>query len=385
MTETARSAMTQATNRPDFSRVRFPQMDALRGLASAWVVLFHARAGQHLELLASSWPRFVDWFIAHGDLGVSVFFVVSGFVIAHSTGTDHVSFAYARRLLARRWLRLSPPYWASIALVLALGALSARFVPGKAFELPSLGRLGAHLFYLQDLLRMPALSSVYWTLCLEVQFYVTFYVLMLLVSALRRRVADAVAYVCVFGPALFLSNLWPLGLAPFELLGSFFGQWHLFLLGALLWRASVVRAAQKLLTCLTVGELVVLGGAALVRHDLTLGAGVLTGILILTTAQNPRLSALWSLRPLQTLGLISYSLYLTHNPITGAVFRVGYRLTGHSKGAEALWLVISVATCLAVAYGLHLAVERPAIRVSRKLRPPADPGPQAARSAGLSR
>ena len=34
------------------------------------------------------------------------------------------------------------------------------------------------------------------------------------------------------------------------------------------------------------------------------------------------------------LGSISYSLYLIHNPITGAFYRVAYRLTGHGLGAR---------------------------------------------------
>jgi peptidoglycan/LPS O-acetylase OafA/YrhL len=44
-------------------------------------------------------------------------------------------------------------------------------------------------------------------------------------------------------------------------------------------------------------------------------------------------------RWLQFLGLISYSLYLIHNLVTGAAFRIGFILTGRSVFTEVLWWV----------------------------------------------
>ena len=53
-------------------------------------------------------------------------------------------------------------------------------------------------------------------------------------------------------------------------------------------------------------------------------------------AVSGRIYSACSWRWIQMLGAISYSLYLTHIPITGAAFRVGYMVTGRSPILEAV-------------------------------------------------
>ena len=74
---------------------------------------------------------------------------------------------------------------------------------------------------------------------------------------------------------------------------------------------------------------------------------------------------------LQFLGKISYSLYLVHNPITGAVFRAGYMLTGRTLLTEAVWWAVSVATCVIAATFVFSVIERPSLRLSLALTHPA--------------
>ena len=64
--------------------MRFAFVDALRAVAALSVVLFRASAGDHIPILYGSLPFPVQMVIAHGDAGVAFFFVLSGFVIAHS-------------------------------------------------------------------------------------------------------------------------------------------------------------------------------------------------------------------------------------------------------------------------------------------------------------
>ena len=73
-------------------------------------------------------------------------------------------------------------------------------------------------------------------------------------------------------------------------------------------------------------------------------------------------------RWLQFLGLISYSLYLLHNPITGASFRVGYMLTGHSVTLELVWWVASICACVAAAAAAWWCIERPSMNFARKIK-----------------
>jgi peptidoglycan/LPS O-acetylase OafA/YrhL len=91
-------------------------------------------------------------------------------------------------------------------------------------------------------------------------------------------------------------------------------------------------------------------------------------------------------RWLQFLGTISYSLYLIHNPITGAAFRAGFLLTGRNIYTEAFWWLVSLAACIGAATLFWLFIERPSARLAKKfgekltfsrdkIRPCAQPSP----------
>src|ERR1019366_7007946 len=104
---------------------RFAFIDALRGLAALSVVLFHAKEGNHTPDMFSLMPGWIAALFDNGNLGVAVFFVLSGFVISHSIYAERVSAPFAGRFMLRRSLRLDPPYWAAIALSLGFAFLSA--------------------------------------------------------------------------------------------------------------------------------------------------------------------------------------------------------------------------------------------------------------------
>jgi peptidoglycan/LPS O-acetylase OafA/YrhL len=351
---------------------RFLFIDALRGLAALSVVLFHAWEGRHVDELLAAMPAPARVPFHYGALGVQIFFVLSGFVIAHSMSRDPVDLRYVGRFMLRRSIRLDPPYWVSMALVVLFGLLSTRVIPGKVYALPTFGQIVAHMFYLPNLLRLPLINTIYWTLCLEIQFYLTFSLLMLLVVRLRRRGAGgwlaARAFSLVIVPAAAVADLWAYGAGPFNVLGLFVEQWYLFLAGVLVWAAVTRAEAGAHLVGFALADLAVLALAAIARRNLALGVGVSVAALILAAGRLGGLTTWLRARPFQVLGAISYSLYLTHNPITGAAFRIGYRFTGRSLATEALWLVLVVAVCIAFAWLYHRAIEGPSLSLSRRIR-----------------
>src|SRR5207244_937357 len=74
----------------------------------------------------------------------------------------------------RRSIRLDPPYWTAIVFVLALHVLGplTGIVPSPYGEAPpQASQILTHLFYAQDILGFEHLSLGFWTLCIEVQFY----------------------------------------------------------------------------------------------------------------------------------------------------------------------------------------------------------------------
>src|SRR5208282_311558 len=90
---------------------RFLLVDALRGIAAMSVVVFHLAEGHHVDQFMTVAPVWLITVIEHGDLGVAIFFVLSGFVIAHSLYGRNVTLSLAGRFMLRRSLRLDPPYW----------------------------------------------------------------------------------------------------------------------------------------------------------------------------------------------------------------------------------------------------------------------------------
>jgi peptidoglycan/LPS O-acetylase OafA/YrhL len=79
-------------------------------------------------------------------------------------------------------------------------------------------------------------------------------------------------------------------------------------------------------------------------------------------------------RWLQFLGGVSYSLYLIHNPITGAVSFLVYRQLGTGLVPDIICLAMIVTASILGAACLWLLVERPSHRLSRRVRSPMPAG-----------
>ena len=345
------------------AKERFCFVDALRGIAALAVVLFHASEGHHIPQLIAVLPRWITEIVGHGNLGVALFFVVSGFVIAHSIYSNRVTFSFAGRFMLRRSLRLDPPYWAAIILAIGFAFLSAKIVPGKPLPDVTTGQVVAHVLYLQEILGYPEINTVFWTLCLEVQYYLIYVVLL----AVTRNNPDAPYQgkptIAVIGAAALLSLLWPTGVIQNGLWpGSFLPFWHSFLLGVVAywsWR-------NRTLIPLFIGFTLVIAVSAIFTNNGFSLVSAMAAICLWCAAVTGQIvkSLRWSW--LQFLGKISYSLYLTHNPITGASFRAGFMLTGDTLVWEAFWWIVSLACCIIFAEAMWRLIEAPSIRLARR-------------------
>ena len=85
----------------------FAFVDGLRGLAALAVVLYHVGfGGQRASLVGDHMPAFIRTpIVQHGGLGVAVFFVLSGLVMAHTLRSARITPAYAGRFALRRLAR----------------------------------------------------------------------------------------------------------------------------------------------------------------------------------------------------------------------------------------------------------------------------------------
>ncbi|EHR01340.1 acyltransferase family protein [Bradyrhizobium sp. WSM471] len=321
--------------------MRFALIDALRGIAALSVLFFHAFAGGHTPLLHDRLPNLVQWPLNHGNLGVSVFFVLSGFVISHSLLSVDLTRGMAARFMLRRSLRLDPSYWFAIA-VGCVAVLIKGEPPFTAMQ------IGAHLLYAQDLLDMPAIATVFWTLCLEMQFYVVFALLLL----------------CKSRNTLIAAFVLSIPLSQFAIWnGLFTTQWYGFLLGVVTYVSWKDRSRFGWFLAYA-GCLAVL---AFTGHDLFMSACVGTACFILLLGHCGKLETYGNWGALQFLGMISYSLYLIHDRVVGATFRIAPRFPGNGLGKEIASYGAALILSIMVAFAMWFAIERPSMRLARML------------------
>jgi peptidoglycan/LPS O-acetylase OafA/YrhL len=97
-------------------------------------------------------------------------------------------------------------------------------------------------------------------------------------------------------------------------------------------------------------------------------ACAVTSVWIVFVGQGGKLGDLLNWRWLQGLGTVSYSLYLVHNPVTGAFFRLARMITPGvpaSAMLDGLIWIGSIIVCVLVATLLWALVERPSLWVAR--------------------
>ncbi|MGB3642225.1 MAG: acyltransferase [Rivularia sp. (in: cyanobacteria)] len=350
-------------------KIHFHFVDSLRGIGAVWVVLYHISATRRLVELTTILP---DWLeniaFKWGSLGVAIFFVLSGFVIAHSLRTAFITPSYVGRFSLRRLIRLSPPYY--VAIILALGsALFSSVVKNEAF-LPmnqsfSVGRLVAHLFYVQEFLGFKPFDNIYWTLNLEIQFYLIFCTLLGLAQWLNKS-NNKWGKAIVFVPAAILCATYPLGILEDNGLGAlfFFPLYYGFLLGIFAywcWQDKLKSIYFYLYAA------ILLAGGIAQSSGFTITC-VIVSILLLEVGRANQMQHFLNWQPLQFLGRISYSLYLTHNIIVGTVLFLVFKFLKANLVTEITIMVVAIFASLVFGAIMHELVEKPSIKLSRKVK-----------------
>ena len=91
-------------------------------------------------------PSWLVYVLDRGNLGVAIFFVLSGFVIALSLDAKSINLSTVGRFILRRSIRLDPPYWFAIILTISFGVLASAVVKEHPIKTFSAYQILAHLF-----------------------------------------------------------------------------------------------------------------------------------------------------------------------------------------------------------------------------------------------
>lgn len=328
---------------------RLVLVDGLRGYAALAVLLMHL--GMFLG---------IDGMLHWGRLGVPVFFVISGCVIAVSLGDQPITARFAGNYVARRMVRLDPPYYVSLVLCLALAWLVPRIHPSASYEAgdTKVSTVMANMTYTHNLLRLPQISDVAWTLCLEVEFYLTLLALWALLGNARQAWRPPV--VLALGLVGLATYQYPNPDAP----GLFFNSFRslvphlgMFALGILAFLAMTDRCSPVWFHAMAAATAVRL----LVEWEPYTAAALVTAVLIYLASRCGIMSWLLGDPVSQWLGQRSYSIYLYHFPVGWLIVKVLGQLLPSGPFKVPLQFAAAVVGALLVSHALHLGVERPSM------------------------
>ena len=162
---------------------RFVTIDALRGVAALAVVLTHTVERESFVGLGSIpyWLGLVlDRLFSYGRVGVTLFFCISGFCIhlrwARSVCNGRATSIDFKSFWKRRFLRLYPPFLVAMLIYLVVQTFNG-LIRWDAFEIYN---LVSHLLMIHnfDERTIYGIEGVFWTLAIEEQLYLAYFVLL---------------------------------------------------------------------------------------------------------------------------------------------------------------------------------------------------------------
>jgi peptidoglycan/LPS O-acetylase OafA/YrhL len=322
---------------------RLQELDALRGLAALGVLFCHFASTCHrLSILPCDFP--------YGAYGPHLFFMISGFVILMTLARTE----RAADFVVSRFSRLYPGYWVCIAVTLAVLWL---FPNGEPMPTPK--QVCVNLSMLQTWLRVPDLQTSYWTLGVELKFYLIMFLIFLTgrLRSIERFMMLWLGLIAVYRLAAGFGTPSP-SLAKTLLIADY---GHLFAAGVIFYQIKTVGhhwSRHALLAACLALQLAARNGESV--GESTAIVASFFGLFYLFVGG--RLGWI-AVGPMVHLGTISYSLYLIHGCIGNACIP---RLPGLWRWPALTMAVPLLLSLLAAALITH-GVEQPTMRLIRKL------------------
>lgn len=293
-------------------RLRF--LDALRGIAVLLVMFEHFAHG---EFALVAW---VDKNIIQiGQAGVSIFFLISGYIIPRSLSSS----GGLKGFWLHRLFRLYPAYWLSIVVALLCSSYSIFNIPHNVNG----GVVLWNITMLQGFLGVIYIIPVYWSLKFEMAFYILMS-LIFLVGFMRRPFLLFLLYsLIVFAVAaimrLSFDKYFSYGIFHINLM---LGGW---VLGE--WNAGRVNFRNAMFTiCVLIFTAIVSAFSAFHGRVDEAGVGTLSfipmvmawvvSIVIFSLALGGSKVIVWP-KWLAWVGVVSYSAYLFHPLVQSVIYR----------------------------------------------------------------
>lgn len=315
-------------------------IEAARGIAAAMVVFYHAARHLNLNFGVMPWHGAAQF----GHAGVDFFFVLSGFIIFYVHDKDVGKPSTIVTYFERRFTRIYPLFWVSLAISLGLTYFSSTLV------FPDLVTILQHA----TLLPFGGDVGVAWTLQHEIMFYLIF-----AVALINRRLGMAL----FAGWFFFILTAWANGnaYADSPVLARLASTYNLeFFFGVL--AACLVRRLppQLIYPVLAVG-IGAFASFALAENIGRFNAytsvapvayGLSSMLIVIGIAAANQNGLLVAPRFLAQLGTASYAIYLLHLPCIGVFYKLLTIAGLHtSMPLDVLYLLLvtsAIASCIVI-------------------------------------
>jgi peptidoglycan/LPS O-acetylase OafA/YrhL len=349
---------------------RLHGVDALKGLACLMIVWHHLVFYGPMSDVVQPWvPGLTSWLFDYGRMAVQVFLVVGGFLAASSLAPQgRATFSQPGRLILRRYLRLARPYLVALAVTVLVAALVRPWFHHPSVPAaPTLWQLLAHVFMLQDVLGLEALSAGIWYVAIDLQLFALSVLLFSAARQVQQRWTGAPALLAFLGVGLVVV-LAVSSLFVFNRLEGLDATWLYFFgyyaLGMLAFWASTASAAATANTgsgWRWLLAIAVLGGAALAL-DFRGRLVVALATAFMLAALQQRVWSSWEMtwlprRQLAQLGKMSYSIFLIHFSVCLLVNALVSHFWPTQLLANALGLLAAFALSLLAGAMLYWGVE----------------------------
>jgi peptidoglycan/LPS O-acetylase OafA/YrhL len=364
------------------SSSRIPSLDGLRAASIILVLIGH---GSYSMSSRRPWMEWVWSFCDNGHLGVTIFFVISGYLITHLLRREQEKngFINLSAFYKRRMLRIFPAFYVFLTVIVALVAIGMIKISPADILLS-----GTYTLNYRALTSHWNPSALYdaldpkfwyvghlWSLCLEEQFYLIWPVL-LISSGLERARWIGLGIVCLepvlrvgthmlYPPWRGISVVWLPWAADPLIFGALAALWQ----GHPFFDATVARLRNGWVPVAATFFLVVLSPLLTqhLRGFYTLGLSptleslaILSVLFWLTRHSQSCVGRIFNLPIVTGLGVLSYSLYLWQQ-----LFLVPWN-EHLSVVQEFPWNFLS---CFAFAVVSYFVVEKPFLRWKKQLSP----------------
>ena len=326
---------------------RIPSLDGARAISIGLVIVAHLDLGRHLPAL---------WRLDTGNLGVRVFFVISGFIITtlllaemQRTGAVNLTAFYRRRIF-----RILPAFYIFLAAVLLVAA-----VRGDA---GTITRIWPSAIFVADYANTPLVVGHTWSLAVEEQFYLLWPIATAMVG-MRNSYIGCIAML-LLAPIFRLFadlGLWPTSPRyAFECVADALAVGCLLaILRDRLWKSSLYRrltsSPMSLLPLIAAILFVAIEqGTGILYYTVGVSAlniGIAIALDHFMRFPGSLIGRLLNLAPIVWLGCLSYSLYLWQQLFAWASIATS-------------WKVVFILGCATISY---YAIELPFQRLRRRI------------------